>query len=145
MGTDIHLFIEGKINDEWVLLLQPDEGRDYNFFSALSGVRGAGEEVFPELSGRSLPNDLSEDVKRYMLDEHGNVQEGLHDAGWLSYEQTEVFFQKYAHIDTGTIQAIVKERERSWLFWKQRTLEIMRVFKESGAVEDVRMIFCYDS
>lgn len=144
MGTDIHLFIEGKIDDEWVLLMQPDSGRDYNFFSALSGVRGTGEHIFPELYGRSLPNDLSVDVKQYMLGEDGELQEGLHSGGWLSYEQTELFFQKYETTNYDTAE-IVKERARSWLFWKQRTLDIMSVFKESGAVEDVRIIFCYDS
>jgi len=72
MGTDIHVFIEYRVNDgEWqadphhVFLdgeyprLRPvtTTGRDYELFAALAGVRGEGPEP------KGLPEDVSPQIK----------------------------------------------------------------------------------
>ena len=80
MGADIHLFVEKKINDKWVMLYNydmdhstPTSLRNYDRFAALAGVRGEGPEP------RGLPEDVSSAVW-YFYQDWGT---DTHSASWL--------------------------------------------------------------
>ena len=60
MGCDIHMFLERKVNNKWVMVNEIDNSltdRDYSFFSDLAGVRGEGPKP------KGLPDDISDSVK----------------------------------------------------------------------------------
>lgn len=66
MGCDIHILIEKKVDDRWVMVDRikhptPARERNYYIFSLLANVRG-GEEGFPP---RGLPDDLSDSGKLF--------------------------------------------------------------------------------
>lgn len=67
MGCDIHGWIEKKMpNGRWVAYSElKDDGRNYERFAKLAGVRGDGPE--PE----GLPDDISE-TTRVHVDEDGS-------------------------------------------------------------------------
>ena len=69
MGCDIHVVLERKIEDKWqgvfvyrvtdanaIQKVEPYDGRNYELFSILAGVRGSHE---PLIDPRGLPNDMS--------------------------------------------------------------------------------------
>jgi hypothetical protein len=62
MGTDIHPYLEVKVNDKWhyIGLLQRD--RNYVLFGLLSGVR-SDNEPFGFLMPNSVPSDCSKEIK----------------------------------------------------------------------------------
>lgn len=65
MGCDIHGFVEAKIGDKWVAITELySNGRNYERFAALAGVRGEGPEP------KGIPNDISDTVK-YWIDAWG--------------------------------------------------------------------------
>ena len=62
MGADIHGFVEAKIGDKWVAITELySDGRNYERFAALAGVRGPGPEP------KGIPDDISDTVK-YWID-----------------------------------------------------------------------------
>ena len=62
MGCDIHGWVEAKIGDKWVAITELySDGRNYERFAALAGVRGDGPEP------KGIPDDISDTVK-YWID-----------------------------------------------------------------------------
>lgn len=85
MGCDIHLYVEKKINREWVYADKIDVGRDYELFGFLAGVRG--EQQHFEQKG--FPDDASPKVREicegYGVDGHSHswlTLEELQTVGW---------------------------------------------------------------
>lgn len=69
MGCDIHMALEKKVGNKYVLVTRIDSDltdRHYRFFSSLAGVRGYGER-----STKGIPNDISEGGKLF-IDEYGS-------------------------------------------------------------------------
>ena len=62
MGTDIHPYLEIKHGDTWRYVGSLERGRNYDFFSALSGVRGDGNDGYFYSDG-GLPDDCSDYVR----------------------------------------------------------------------------------
>jgi hypothetical protein len=93
MGTDIHSVAQAKINGAWVdVETKFDEGRHYNLFAHLAGVRNGtgfagivtGDSVNPIQEARGLPDDFTVDE----YDMHGETCMGDHSYGWVT--STEV-------------------------------------------------------
>ena len=71
MGCDVHGFLEKKHKGKWCMLREIERSaydgdsssnfrnRDYNYFSALAGVRGEGPEP------KDLPTDVSDSVQMH--------------------------------------------------------------------------------
>lgn len=100
MGTDIHTFVETKRNDEWVnlALWTKDfetgkfnkaliyDGRNYNLFGLLAGVRMMGVEPISE--PRGIPEDMSAEVAL----EYGDG-EYYHDPTWYDFTELEAYLK----------------------------------------------------
>jgi len=85
MGCDIHICVEKKIGDNWVMLGRPGfrspcEDRNYERFAALAGVRGAGP------APRGLPDDISPATK-FWMDKYSD-----HSCSWLPMEEAAKIF-----------------------------------------------------
>lgn len=62
MGCDIHAFIEMKVNGKWHFVGELIRSRDYDLFSALSGVRGEHDAFFkPNVP---LPKDCCSEIRK---------------------------------------------------------------------------------
>lgn len=84
MSTDIHMFAEVRVSDEWVMVNRIEgrgADRNYTRFAALAGVRGDG----PDPPG--LPEDVSAGVRWHVDRWEG----GAHSCGYGTPE-------KIAHI-----------------------------------------------
>lgn len=69
MGCDIHITLEKRVNEKWVMVNRLDHRdqsslRNYNRFAALAGVRGDGGKP------KGVPSDISESSKFY-IDDYG--------------------------------------------------------------------------
>jgi len=91
MGCDIHVYVEKKIDDEWVYVWSPtyysytvdnEERRNYRRFSELAGVRRDMKSVYREPLG--LPDDASGGViyhaKEWGPDGHSHSYMGMKEA-----------------------------------------------------------------
>ena len=82
MGCDIHIAVEKKVGDKWVMrdrlhYTKPSTNRNYPRFAALAGVRGDGPDP------RGLPEDIGESTRLYR-DEWGS--DG-HSDSWLPLKE----------------------------------------------------------
>jgi len=109
MGTDIHVYLERKVNNgPWT----PDKGhsyekqyndlysrketlrelecfgRDYDLFYRMAGVRGFAGKV-KHFTERGLPNDVSDDVSFTIK------TSGYHSSSYLSIEELKTCITKY--------------------------------------------------
>ena len=83
MSTDIHGWVEAKIGDKWVAITELySDGRNYERFAALAGVRGEGPEP------KGIPNDISDTVK-YCIDTWGCAG---HSHTWFPIEEAAKIF-----------------------------------------------------
>lgn len=83
MTTDIHGWVEAKIGDKWVAITELyADGRNYERFAALAGVRGEGPEP------KGIPNDISDTVK-YWIDVWGG--DG-HSHTWFPIKEAAKIF-----------------------------------------------------
>ncbi|MHB1952354.1 MAG: hypothetical protein ACYCOU_01280 [Sulfobacillus sp.] len=100
MGCDIHVFLERRVHDRWVMVKELDgEGvseRNYKRFAALAGVRGDGPKP------RGLPIDVSESTNLH-ADDWGT--DG-HSHSWLPVSEAAPIFlatgtnlSRWAHED----------------------------------------------
>lgn len=82
MGCDIHLCVEMKVDDEWILYSQPRVDRNYDLFAMMANVRNNGD-IEPLSSPRGLPHDVSKSTaciaKSWGSDGHSH--------SWLGYEE----------------------------------------------------------
>lgn len=132
MGTDIHPYIERRINGKWTLLNpQPERfpkdydeprihARNYDVFAILADVRNGagfagvktGEGFNPISKPRGLPHDLSEELKReYDPNDDSANYLGDHSFSWLIFR--EIF--DYDYNQTTTLCGVVNaEAFRNW-------------------------------
>lgn len=105
MGCDIHCFVEKKVDEKYncwqqvklykveeyhqdIKVVDPYDGRNYDLFSILAGVRGPYEPlVYP----RGLPENLSEDVEK----ERAWMGQDAHTQTW--YDLNELFLLREVH------------------------------------------------
>lgn len=92
MGTDIHMYAEKKINDEWIpvgkvfksvwigegLSERVYDSRNYYLFTAICGVRKKFESDTIVDRNRGLPNDLSSVIKNEFGTDY------FHDTGYAT-------------------------------------------------------------
>ena len=100
MGTDIHTRVEYRESDtgfwkmlymytpnkwhpEKLELVEPYNGRNYELFAALAGVRGWAE---PIVAPRGIPQDVSNDVS----DEYDREKDWVHTPSWLTLAELRV-------------------------------------------------------
>lgn len=80
MGTDIHLFVEHKVN-KWKKVALPSiyavNNRNYMLFGALAGARSS---VVPISKPKGLPIDLSNDIRAEFKTWEGNA----HNASYFT-------------------------------------------------------------
>lgn len=100
MGCDIHTFIEKKVNGKWEPiflyridgnhpeLAYPYNGRNYELFSILAGVRGWHNAL---VDLRGLPTDISEGVSRE-YDWWGN---DAHSMTWYDLFELSLFEKEH--------------------------------------------------
>ena len=102
MGCDIHVYIERKIEDqdEWenvslyrvrdngIEMVDPYNGRNYELFSILAGVRGWQE---PLIAPRGLPSEMN--IKTVKEIEWWD--EDYHTPTWYDLFELNMFAEKY--------------------------------------------------
>lgn len=70
--------------------------RDYQYFSALSGVRGSGENADQVVSDElGLPEDLCNEIKNQYLQE----EEDAHSAGWVMLDELFLRLPKFRNVN----------------------------------------------
>lgn len=81
MGTDVHICLEKRVGDKWVMVNRLDGDaaiRNYELFADLAGVRGSGPPP------KGLPDDLSESARLFVDewagDAHSHSWHALGDA-----------------------------------------------------------------
>ena len=128
MGCDIHVFLEKKVNNNWLFITnfkrnQATEGRNYERFAALAGVRGEGP------AARGLPVNVSESVK-YLTD-------GLdyHSHSWLNLKIAAAIFLATAHEELTEY----KQKHPEDHFFG------VDIGPAYGDAADYRVIFCFDN
>jgi len=84
MGADIHVSLEKKVKDKWVMVTRLDHGaytyatnRNYERFGALAGVRRPGPAPI------GLPDDISDSTELFLQDWDGDA----HSHSWLSLDE----------------------------------------------------------
>lgn len=121
MACDIHIHIECKKQGSWILHSEDIyDGRDYELFGILAGVRGYGPPI-SRLKG--LPVDVTDEV----LQDHDLWEEEAHSASWLTFDE---IYNSRLDYDNTSLQHIA--------------LEMLRAKREAQA-EDVRIVFWFDS
>lgn len=105
MGCDIHMFIEKKTDEKYniwervslyyinqytrdIECAEPYNGRDYNLFSLLAGVRGWYE---PFDSCRGLPESVSSKVEA----EYRSWDGCCHSATWYDLYELKLFIKEF--------------------------------------------------
>lgn len=88
MGCDIHGWVEAKINNKWIAIAKlEDDGRCYDRFAKLAGVRGPG----PSPAG--IPGDVSDTAKF-----HINLwNRCAHSHSWLPLSEAFEIFKATDH------------------------------------------------
>lgn len=81
MGCDIHMHVEIRKRDKWLLYNQPNIDRDYGLFEKMAGVRGHVSEAISPPKG--LPGDVSEVTKI----DHDYDGSDAHSESWLSLDE----------------------------------------------------------
>jgi len=149
MGCDIHCFIEKKTDEkynvwqqvkiynvnEWSYgldVVNPYDGRSYDLFSILAGVRG---EYEPLVSPRGLPENLSQDVEKEKI----WWNEDYHTPTWYDLNELLLFKKMYAE----------KEEYESFIYFVDK-IEMYLDFAKEWIYGDVapgryRVIMWFDS
>lgn len=121
MGCDIHIHVECKHGAHWKRCNREIyEGRDYELFGILAGVRGSRTPIsYP----KGLPVDVTYDVKRlYDLWEWDT-----HSSSWLTFDE---IWDSLSDCHNHSLQLIA--------------LDMLGAKREAQA-EDVRIVFWFDS
>ena len=91
MAADIHGWVEAKIGDKWVAIVELyDNSRNYDRFAALASVRGDGPEP------KGIPDDVSDTVK-YWID-YWNLDGHSHT--WFPIKEAAKIFKATAESDS---------------------------------------------
>lgn len=81
MGCDMHAHMEIKVNGQWHHYSQPSVNRNYDFFSALAGVRRYGDTDTPIAGGRGIPTDATFTTR---FDYEKGWGSDAHSPSWIS-------------------------------------------------------------
>ena len=121
MGCDIHMHVECKKRGKWVLHSEDIyDGRNYELFSILAGVRGSSTPIsYP----KGLPVDVTDDVKSL----YDSWEWDAHSASWLTFN--EIYNSRFDY-DNISLQHIALDMLSS---------------KIDQKAEDVRIVFWFDS
>lgn len=85
MGTDIHIMLQSKMDDEWVTHGQLSNFRSYLIFGVLAGVRGCHLHAGPIAEPRGFPEGFTWTDGPYAeARSHEGIDMGYHDFTWLS-------------------------------------------------------------
>lgn len=127
MGCDIHICVEKKVNDKWVMVNRLHHGspatvRNYRRFAALAGVRGNGPEP------KGLPEDIS-DSTRLCSDEWG--VDG-HSHSYMDLQETAKIYLRTEYSDENN-EYINKYPESHYF-------DI-----EESELKDYRIVFWFDN
>ena len=147
MGTDIHTALQKRDNDgKWKTIAKElYEGRNYDMFDALAGVRGLNDKplvepqgFYPPDSGVFLgPQDeatlrMFPQAKDYYVEDYWL---GSHDFGWI---MMDTYFNKKVDLEAGMVLAPLTEK----------LLNLMEEFTDPDETYDrssFRMLFGFDS
>lgn len=169
MGCDIHGYLEVKESGKWRCEKEVPDGRSYDWFGILAGVRNYVNAI-PISEPRGIPNSLSKKV----MEEIDDWQFDGHSHSWLTSKDFENYDWKQTFID-GRISTIEKatgkelskavytnpkflDKERFELksglkrvaeeliphFWVKFIAEMKELSKTYGD-ENVRIIFWFDN
>lgn len=99
VGTDIHGYWELKTDDDiWVAFRGVNEGRYYQWFGVIAGIRAA--VVFEETkrwAGRGMPPTPSAAWRTYTLVDSKDDFSWLHGHTWLTYDEVNLANELYKH------------------------------------------------
>lgn len=147
MACDIHSYVEyrDKTTSQWKMvriyvpyrweperldLVEPYNGRNYDLFAMLAGVRGCST---PIAQPRGIPQDASDGVRR----EYESVEDWVHTPSWLTLAELRV-----ASKDKKTYD----KDERSYLKALINGIDFMLDASCRWADDiDVRTIFWFDN
>jgi len=128
MGTDIHTVLQMKTDGGWVTeQLDVIEGRFYELFGVLAGVRGFYSESIQK--ERGLPSDFQHTTDDGTgSKQHGDYWMGYHDFGWVTMRELADY--DWSLIDDGS---------------KELIDELVDMSKKAGLLDRRRLVFGFDS
>lgn len=132
MGCDIHVFVEVKKDDKWLLMDHPHVYRNYQLFGRIAGVRDT--DIEPIVSPRGLPENLSEGTQLHWDYWNGDA----HTPGWLTGKEAEHLSQ-HAQDFCGP-KAYIHPCLFGYLFNMGLTW-----FPENSGISDSRVVFWFDN
>lgn len=148
MGADIHMAIEVrntyKTDDKWKYLeiknpflsykdadgtehidvLEPYNGRDYELFGILAGVRS---DVYDQIdSVRGMPEDASEAVKeRYKAEESYGA---VHSLTWYTLDELKSWGERKKHFKSANYKELAEYDEGLFLETKREDKDMRKRF-----------------
>jgi len=127
MGCDIHMAVEAKEGDRWLVVARGVLGdRWYSLFSRVAEVRGAGP---PVVEPRGLPEDLN-------WLEYDDIDLGDHTFTWLTTEE----FKKAIQLAIMDDDSWYREAPSCYKALVAYCEELMK-----GYYSDVRILIGFDS
>jgi len=133
MGCDIHLFLERKVGNKWVMVKEldsPADNRNYARFSALAGVRGDGP------APKGLPLDISDSVKLHVDDWEGDG----HSHSWETIDKAAKIF-----LDTESNPDEYAMRNPASYFFDLSTKSCRCCGQEILSIDNHRIVFFFDN
>jgi hypothetical protein len=131
MGCDIHLFVERKHKDKWVMSHEvegPGSARNYHRFAALAGVR------FDGPAPRGMPADPSESVLYHADEWTGDA----HSHGWFSLAEAIPIFVATEVTDTS-------EEDRAYAAKWPESYYFNILDFDPADMADWRVVFWFDN
>ncbi len=136
--------------------VEPFEWRNYSYFMALSGCRALEGEIEPIAYPKGLPDDMSDFMRLYAgwyefydepekKNEWGEVMTygDYHHASWLTIPEIEEWLKDPAsHARDLGLKEVMEKYVAKWL---SGTVVEMKKFLSLTNIEDVRVIFGFDS
>lgn len=130
MGCDIHVFLERRVEDRWVMVntltSNQTTNRNYDRFAKLAGVRGDGPEP------RGIPADVSESVKLHISDWEGDG----HSHSWMSLREATPIFRGSSYERFSDPEWIKDEESAIYHFFGSRA---------SRDPDNHRIVFFFDN
>jgi len=151
MGCDIHLYIERKVNGNWLScntwVQKLDEKnrifftaidkfsyRNYKLFAALCGVRNnKSYNITPLANLKGMPNDVSEIVYQA----YDRWKDEYHSISYLSIYELDPLFGK-GDVFPEFFAQIMDKIDRI-------SMSEFNIIDEDHRVEDVRIVFWFDN
>ncbi len=113
MGCDIHICLEEKVGECWIMHPNcPRPHRDYDLFALIANVRNK-TGLVPYSHPRGLPPDISSGAREYF----NSMKADAHSASWLTVLEFKEAVSKhpYAKAILGPFEWV--EHEDRLVFW----------------------------